>query len=85
MFRLFLTGRQLIPSSAIANGGISDEEGPEFEEGKKMRAETVGKTYLWLSEQTKDLWVVSLSLLSKTGKLMALKHELDLRPAAEKF
>jgi NAD(P)-dependent dehydrogenase (short-subunit alcohol dehydrogenase family) len=58
---------------AIANGGITDsEEGAEGEKvraGGKMRAESVGKTYLWLSQQECDLWV----------------HELDMRPAAEKF
>lgn len=58
---------------AIANGGITDsEEGAEGDKvraGAKMRAESVGKTYLWLSEQECDLWV----------------HELDMRPAAEKF
>ena len=37
--------------------------------GQKMRAEAVGKLYLSLMEQECDLWV----------------HELDMRPAAEKF
>jgi hypothetical protein len=37
--------------------------------GKKIRAESVGKLYLSLMEQECDLWV----------------HELDMRPAAEKF
>jgi NAD(P)-dependent dehydrogenase (short-subunit alcohol dehydrogenase family) len=58
---------------AIANGGITDSvegaEGDKVRAGTKMRAESVGKTYLWLSEQECDLWV----------------HELDMRPAAEKF
>lgn len=56
---------------AIANGGISDsdEDKGKVAEGKKMAAESVGKLYLWLSEQSVDLWV----------------HELDMRPAAEKF
>jgi NAD(P)-dependent dehydrogenase (short-subunit alcohol dehydrogenase family) len=58
---------------AIANGGITDSnEGAEADKvraGVKMRAESVGKTYLWLSEQECDLWV----------------HELDMRPAVEKF
>ena len=62
----------------IANGVIKDvgggEEGDEkakeeVERGKVMAGESVGKTYLWLSEQTVDLWT----------------HELDLRPAQEKF
>jgi NAD(P)-dependent dehydrogenase (short-subunit alcohol dehydrogenase family) len=58
---------------AIANGGITDsEEGADWDKvraGTRIRAESVGKTYLWLSEQGCDLWV----------------HELDMRPAAEKF
>ena len=63
----------------IANGGIRDEKGEEREEaeaereavdeGKRMSAESVGRTYLWLHEQSVDLWT----------------HELDLRPAQEKF
>lgn len=54
---------------AIANGGIIDEDSEDTRTGKKMSAEAVGKTYLWLSEQEPALWV----------------HELDLRPAQEKF
>lgn len=64
---------------AIANGGITSndndgggEEGKDknkVRRGKMMSSESVGKTYLWLSEQTPDLWT----------------HELDLRPAQEKF
>lgn len=58
---------------AIANGGIGGEDNEEnerkFEGGKKMRAESVGRTYLWLEGQDVDLWT----------------HELDLRPAGEKF
>jgi NAD(P)-dependent dehydrogenase (short-subunit alcohol dehydrogenase family) len=56
----------------IANGGIGDESAEKGEKqlrGERMSAESVGKTYLWLSEQTVDLWT----------------HELDMRPAAEKF
>jgi hypothetical protein len=56
----------------IANGGIEDEPaetGERQKRGERMSAESVGKTYLWLSGQTVDLWT----------------HELDLRPAAEKF
>jgi hypothetical protein len=34
-----------------------------------MSADAVGKTYLWLSQQEPELWT----------------HELDMRPAAEKF
>ena len=72
---------------AIANGGITDkyheyhaetgdvsksgggEDAEAVLEGKKIRAESVGKLYLSLSEMENDLWV----------------HELDMRPAAEKF
>ena len=58
---------------AIANGGITDSEdgvdGEKVRAGTRIRAESVGKTYLWLSQQECDLWV----------------HELDMRPAAEKF
>ena len=72
---------------AVANGGIKDvlggrdddhdqgggggrkEDLEKVQRGKLMAAESVGKTYLWLSEQTPDLWT----------------HELDMRPAQEKF
>jgi len=54
---------------AIANGGIRDEDSEETRTGKRMSAEAVGRTYLWLSEQDPSLWI----------------HELDLRPAQEKF
>lgn len=53
----------------IANGGIRDEDNEETRTGKKMSAESVGETYLWLSSQKPALWT----------------HELDLRPAQEKF
>lgn len=53
----------------IANGAIEDADGEKQKTGKAMSAEAVGKTYLWLSEQEPTLWV----------------HELDLRPAQEKF
>ncbi|KAL9109278.1 MAG: hypothetical protein Q9227_006033 [Pyrenula ochraceoflavens] len=59
----------------IANGGIGGEDGAgqeekrKFEAGAKMKAESVGQTYLWLEGQGADLFT----------------HELDLRPAAEKF
>lgn len=53
----------------IANGSIQDENGEDQKSGKKMSAESVGKTYLYLAEQTPDLWT----------------HELDMRPAQEKF
>ena len=54
---------------AIANGSIRDDNGDEQKSGKKMSAEAVGKTYLWLHGQGPELWT----------------HELDLRPAQEKF
>lgn len=70
---------------AIANGGITDkyhdwegegdsgkgkgEDAEKVLRGEKIRAESVGKLYLTLMEQENDLWV----------------HELDMRPAAEKF
>ncbi|KAL8737010.1 MAG: hypothetical protein Q9181_002121 [Wetmoreana brouardii] len=53
----------------ITNGPIEDEEGEAQKRGKTMSAESVGKTYLWLSEQGPELWT----------------HELDMRPAQEKF
>lgn len=53
----------------IANGGIRDEDGEEQKIGKKMSAEAVGKTYLFLHQQEPCLWT----------------HELDMRPALEKF
>ncbi|KAK2062080.1 short-chain dehydrogenase/reductase SDR [Colletotrichum caudatum] len=54
---------------AVANGGITDEEGEDTKTGKKMRAEDVGELYLWLSQQPGSLWT----------------HELDMRPAQETF
>ena len=68
---------------AVANGAITDDDGGRggdqgaegggkeeaVKRGKAMSAESVGRTYLWLSEQTVDLWT----------------HELDMRPAMEKF
>ncbi|TVY38394.1 hypothetical protein LSUB1_G006362 [Lachnellula subtilissima] len=53
----------------IANGIIEDKDGESQKVGKKMSADAVGKTYLWLSQQGPELWT----------------HELDMRPAAEKF
>jgi hypothetical protein len=53
----------------IANGAIEDKSGEDQRIGKKMSADSVGKVYLWLSQQEPELWV----------------HELDMRPAAEKF
>lgn len=53
----------------IANGAIVDAHGEDQTVGKKMSADAVGRTYLWLSQQTPELWT----------------HELDMRPAQEKF
>ncbi|CZS93646.1 related to oxidoreductase, short chain dehydrogenase/reductase family [Rhynchosporium agropyri] len=53
----------------IANGSIEDKNGEDQRIGKKMSADAVGKTYLWLSQQEPELWC----------------HELDMRPAAEKY
>ena len=54
----------------IANGGIVDDtEGEDVKVGKKINAESVGKTYLWLIGQDVDLWT----------------SELDIRPAMEKY
>ncbi|KAF2768658.1 NAD(P)-binding protein [Teratosphaeria nubilosa] len=54
---------------AIANGRITDADNEDTQRGKHIAAEAVGKTYLWLHEQHPTLWT----------------HELDLRPAQEKF
>jgi len=55
---------------AIANGGIeNDSDSEATRTGKKMSAESVGETYLFLHSQKPALWT----------------HELDLRPAQEKF
>lgn len=66
---------------AIANGGITDayhdyghgemkqEDAEKVLKGAKMRAESIGRLYLTMMEQECDLWT----------------HELDMRPAAEKF
>lgn len=56
----------------IANGSIRDKNAGESEEvriGKHMRAESVGKCYLWLSRLEPDMWI----------------DELDLRPAQESY
>jgi len=54
---------------AIANGRITDADNEDTQRGKHIAAEAVGKTYLFLHEQHPTLWT----------------HELDLRPAQEKF
>lgn len=53
----------------IANGRIEDKDTEDTQRGKHIAAEAVGKTYLWLHQQDPTLWT----------------HELDLRPAQEKF
>jgi NAD(P)-dependent dehydrogenase (short-subunit alcohol dehydrogenase family) len=71
-----MSPRGIHVAHCIANGGIRDDDGKEGGEewekvlrGERMRAESVGRTYLWLADQGVDLWT----------------HELDMRPAAEKF
>ena len=56
-------------SHCIANGRITDEDNEDTRSGKHIAAEAVGKTYLYLAQQEPTLWT----------------HELDLRPAQEKF
>ncbi|KAM5341350.1 hypothetical protein ACJ41O_014381 [Fusarium nematophilum] len=56
----------------IANGAIGDATKDSDEAvlvGKKMSSESIGKTYLWLSQLEPDLWI----------------DELDLRPAQERW
>lgn len=53
----------------IANGKINAEIDEDVKTGKAMSAEAAGKIYLQMVEQGPELWT----------------HELDLRPAQEKF
>jgi len=53
----------------IANGAIADANGEDQKTGKRMSADAVGETYLFLHNQKPCLWT----------------HELDMRPACEKF
>lgn len=53
----------------IVNGIVIDEESEATRSGKKISAEALGRNSLWLSEQEPCLWT----------------HELDMRPAQEKF
>ena len=53
----------------IVNGGVKDENGEAQKMGKVIGAEALGREYLHLSEQEPSLWT----------------HELDMRPAQEKF
>ncbi|KAK0947951.1 hypothetical protein LTR29_000474 [Friedmanniomyces endolithicus] len=64
-----MSGKGVHVAHAIANGRITDEDSEDTRRGKHIAAEAVGKTYLWLHEQDPTLWT----------------HELDLRPAQEKF
>jgi len=64
-----LSGKGIHVAHAIANGRITDADNEDTKSGKHIAAEAVGKTYLWLSQQDPTLWT----------------HELDLRPAQEKF
>ena len=54
---------------AIGNGRIVDEDSADTRSGKSISAESVGKLYLSLAQQEPALWT----------------HELDMRPAQEKF
>ncbi|CAJ2508555.1 Uu.00g135810.m01.CDS01 [Anthostomella pinea] len=66
------SGKRVHVVHTIANGGIQDvskDENEDVRVGKKMSAESVGKTYLWLSQLEPDLWI----------------DELDMRPAQEKW
>ena len=72
----------------IANGGISDEEGEAQKEGRKMSAEAVGRTYLWLAQQGPELWTREIPIFCcKLNVQYTNKRsdELDMRPAQEKF
>ncbi|MCJ1278511.1 hypothetical protein MMC21_006328 [Puttea exsequens] len=53
----------------IVNGVVKNEESEATRSGKTISAEALGRNYLWLSEQEPSLWT----------------HELDMRPAQEKF
>lgn len=64
-----LSAKGVHVAHTIANGSIEDKDGEDQRIGKKMSADAVGKTYLWLAQQEPELWT----------------HELDMRPAAEKF
>lgn len=54
---------------AVVNGRITDADSEDTKRGKHIAAEAVGQTYLYLHSQHPTLWT----------------HELDLRPAQEKF
>jgi len=64
-----MSGKGIHVVHTIANGRIADADDADTRTGKHIAAEAVGKTYLWLHEQQPTLWT----------------HELDLRPAQEKF
>jgi NADP-dependent 3-hydroxy acid dehydrogenase YdfG len=48
----------------IANGGIADADGEDQKTGKKMSADAVGETYLWLHNQKPCLWTHELGTLA---------------------
>jgi hypothetical protein len=65
-----LSEKGLHVAHTIANGKIvADAESEEVKAGKAMSAEAAGRVYLQLVQQEPCLWT----------------HELDLRPAQEKF
>jgi NAD(P)-dependent dehydrogenase (short-subunit alcohol dehydrogenase family) len=74
------SGRGVHVAHVVINGAVADvdvdvdevgvdEKRRKCDQGEMIRAESVGRNYLWLSEQEADCWV----------------DELDLRPAMEKF
>lgn len=63
------SGKGIHVAHTIANGRITDEKTDDVKNGKHMAAEAIGQTYVWLGNQQPTVWT----------------HELDLRPAQEKF
>jgi NAD(P)-dependent dehydrogenase (short-subunit alcohol dehydrogenase family) len=53
----------------IMNGRIEDKDGEDQRRGKAMSADAVGREYVHLMGQGVELWT----------------HEIDMRPAQEKF
>ncbi|KAF2214793.1 hypothetical protein CERZMDRAFT_110368 [Cercospora zeae-maydis SCOH1-5] len=64
-----MSPRGIHVAHAIANGRIVDADSEDTRAGRHIAAEAVGQTYLYLHNQHPTLWT----------------HELDLRPAQEKF
>lgn len=68
----------------IANGGIADADGEDQRKGKKMSADAVGETYLWLHSQKPCLWTHELGK-SQVATNNSTDYYPDMRPACEKF